>query len=80
LVAILYCVTCNYLPHALRAADALREALGVDPVLIRGHSGRFEVEVDGKVVLTKGPAGFPSERDVVEAVAQALGRLPAVAH
>ena len=47
-VTIFYCVTCNYLPQATGAADALREALGIEAVLVRGHSGRFEVEVDGK--------------------------------
>jgi selT/selW/selH-like putative selenoprotein len=79
-VTIVYCVTCNYLLHASRAADALRESLGVEAVLVRSHSGRFEVEVDGRVVLSKGKAGLPSTRDVVEAVAKALGRLRSIAH
>lgn len=79
-VTILYCVTCNYLPHATRAADALRETLGIEAVLVRGHSARFEVEVDGKLVLAKGTGGFPTARDVVEAVARALGRMQSVSH
>jgi selT/selW/selH-like putative selenoprotein len=80
MVSIFYCVTCNYLPQATSAADALREALGIEAVLVRGHSGRFEVEVDGKVVIAKGREGFPSSREVVEAVARALGRLQNIAH
>ncbi len=79
-ITIFYCVTCNYLSQATHAAEALREALGVEVVLVRGHSGRFEVEVDGHVVLAKGTAGLPTPRDVVEAVARALGRLQSVAH
>ena len=79
-VTIFYCVTCNYLPHATRAADALREALGIEALLVRGHSARFEVEVDGRRVLTKGHGSLPTPRDVVEAVAQAMGRLQSVAH
>jgi selT/selW/selH-like putative selenoprotein len=79
-VTIFYCVTCKYFPQAAAAAEALHEALGVEAVLVRGHSGRFEVEVDGAVVLTKGRSGFPSSRDVVEAVARTLGRLQAIAH
>jgi selT/selW/selH-like putative selenoprotein len=71
-VGILYCITCDYQARALRAAAALHEALGIDAVLIRGHSGRFEIEVDGRVVLAKGPAGFPTEQEVVDAVARAL--------
>jgi selT/selW/selH-like putative selenoprotein len=80
MVSIFYCVTCNYLPQAKNAADALREALGIEAVLIRGHSGRFEVEVDGSVVIAKGKSGFPTSREVVEAVARALGRLQNIAH
>ena len=80
LVTIFYCVTCNYLPQATEAADGLREALGIEAVLVRGHSGRFEVEVDGRVVLAKGTGSFPSTRDVVEAVARALGRLQSISH
>jgi selT/selW/selH-like putative selenoprotein len=79
-VTIFYCVTCNYLSHATAAAEALHDALGIEAVLVRGHSGRFEVEVDGVVVLSKGRSGFPSARDVVEAVARSLGRLQAIAH
>jgi selT/selW/selH-like putative selenoprotein len=79
-VTIFYCVTCNYLPQATAAADALREALGIEAVLVRGHSGRFEVEVDGVVVLAKGTSGFPTSRDVVEAVARRLGRLHTICH
>ena len=79
-VTIFFCVTCNYLPQASAAADALREALGIEAVLIRGHSGRYEVEVDGKVVIAKGPGGLPTSREVVEAVARALGRLQGILH
>lgn len=80
MVTIFYCVTCNYAPQATAAAEALREALGIEAVLVRGHSGRFEVEVDGEVVLAKGTNGFPTSRDVVEAVARKLGRLQTVSH
>jgi len=79
-VSITYCVTCNYLPQATQAADALREALGVETVLVRGHSGCFEVEVNERLVLSKGRGCLPTSRQVVEAVAQALGRLQSVSH
>lgn len=80
MITIFYCVTCNYLPHATAAAEALHEALGIEAVLVRGHSARFEVEVDGEVVIAKDTAGFPTSRDVVEAVANKLGRLQAILH
>jgi selenoprotein W-related protein len=50
----------------------LKEELGVDALLLKGHSGIFQVEVDGKVVASKGRDGFPTPEAVVDAVAKAL--------
>ena len=55
----------------------MKDELDVEPVLVKGHSGIFEVAVAGKVVASKGRLGFPSERDIVEAVSRALGSHPA---
>jgi selenoprotein W-related protein len=52
-------------------AEALKEELEVDADLVVGHSGIFEVAVDGKVVAAKTRAGFPSPADVVDAVLKA---------
>jgi selenoprotein W-related protein len=46
----------------------------MEPELIPGSGGIFEVAVDGKVVAKKGKNGFPTEIEVVDAVRQALGR------
>lgn len=40
--------------------------------LIPGSGGIFEVAVDGVVVATKDRAGFPSEKDVVDAVSRVV--------
>lgn len=45
----------------------------MEATLVKGHSGIFEVAVEGKVVASKGLLGFPSPEDVVEAVSRALG-------
>jgi hypothetical protein len=50
----------------------LKEELGVDAVLVKGHSGIFQVAVAGKVVAAKGRDGFPSEQDIIEGVSKAL--------
>lgn len=52
----------------------MKEELGVEATLIKGHSGIFEVAVDGRVVASKGRDGFPSDEAVVDAVAKAQGR------
>jgi len=51
---------------------SLKEELGVEAVLVKGHSGIFEVSVAGKVVAAKGRSGFPSEQEIVEGVSKAL--------
>lgn len=39
-----------------------------------GPSGSFEIAVDGRTVLKKETMAFPTEQQVVEAVAKELGR------
>ena len=50
----------------------MKEEFEVDSELIVGHSGIFEVAVDGKVVAAKTRAGFPSPQEVVDAVTRSL--------
>jgi selenoprotein W-related protein len=38
-----------------------------------GPSGSFIVEVDGKPVVKKESLGFPTEQEIVEAVAKVVG-------
>lgn len=47
----------------------LREELGVEATLVKGHGGIFTVAVDGQVVARKTWTGFPSEDEIVQAVA-----------
>jgi predicted Rdx family selenoprotein len=53
--------------------EVLREELGVETELIRGHSGIFTVAVDGEIVARKTPGGFPDEEEIVRSVARAIG-------
>jgi selenoprotein W-related protein len=46
----------------------------VDSELKVGPSGSFEIAVDGKTVVKKESLLFPSDKQVVDAVAKALGR------
>lgn len=62
------------MPRAARAAAALKDELELDTELIKGSGGIFEVAVDGKVVAAKALGQFPSEQDVVNAVAKATGK------
>lgn len=46
----------------------------MDAQLVIGGSGVFTVAVDGKVVARRNFTGFPTEEEIVDAVAKALGR------
>jgi selenoprotein W-related protein len=54
-------------------AVALKDDLDVEAELLQGSGGIFEIAVDGKVVAARGRDGFPTEKDVVDAVSRALG-------
>jgi selenoprotein W-related protein len=51
----------------------LKDELDVEAELKKGGSGVFEVAVNGRVVLKKTGQAFPTEQEVVDAVARALG-------
>jgi selenoprotein W-related protein len=55
-------------------AVALKQDLELDSELKVGPSGSFEIAVDGKTVVKKESLGFPTEKQVVDAVAKELGR------
>jgi predicted Rdx family selenoprotein len=40
---------------------------------VKGSGGIFEIAVDGVVICKKGPLGFPTEKDIVDAVSKVLG-------
>jgi selenoprotein W-related protein len=48
--------------------------LQLDSELKVGPSGSFEIAVDGKTVWKKESMAFPTDQQVVEAVAKELGR------
>jgi selenoprotein W-related protein len=62
------------LPRATRAAAAIKRELGVDAELIKGSGGIFQVTVNDRVVAKRESWGFPTEDEIVNAVAEALGR------
>lgn len=72
---ILYCAPCGYLPDALNLTEKLLQEfhnkLG-KASLVPGHSGCFEVSVNGKLVFSKLQQGrFPGIQELREAVRSA---------
>ncbi|WP_373046809.1 hypothetical protein [Vulgatibacter sp.] len=58
--------------RAVRAAAYLKEELGVVARLQKGAGGIFTVDVDGMVVAAKHVGGFPTDDEIVHAVAEVL--------
>jgi selenoprotein W-related protein len=50
----------------------LKDELDVEAELKPGPSGSYEVAVDGKVVIRKASLAFPTDQEVVDAVARVL--------
>ncbi len=53
--------------------ELLREELGVEATLQKGHGGIFTVAVNGAIVARKTAGGFPDEEEIVRSVARVVG-------
>ncbi len=50
-------------------AAAIERALGVEPKLIEGGGGIFDVKADGKLIYSKHQTGrFPEDHEVLDAL------------
>ena len=51
-------------------ADTVKREFDIEPSLIRGGGGIFDVEVDGKLIFSKHQTGrFPEPQEVVDRIA-----------
>jgi selenoprotein W-related protein len=63
-VVITYCLPCNYEPRA-RETGAQFEAAGAEVAYVKGHSGIFDITVDGDLKFSKKQAGrFPTGEEI----------------
>ena len=63
----------NYLPKAAGLAAKIKEACGIEPELIGGSNGIFDIAVNGQLIYSKFETGvFPDEEKIVESVKNAL--------
>ena len=70
-IQIFYCVVWNYEKRAVGLAAELKEAYGIDPEIIPGKRGDFEVVVDGELVFSKKiMSRFPEEGEITQLVSQ----------
>jgi len=57
------------LPHAASLADTIRKKLDIEPKLIEGSGGVFDVRVDGRLIFSKHETGrFPEDQEILAAL------------
>jgi selenoprotein W-related protein len=71
-VSIVYCRPCGYEKRAREAAAALQSRCKLEPELVSGRGGIFEVKVGDKTVAKRAKGHFPSNEEIVAAVAAAI--------
>ena len=73
-VSVIYCRPCGYEKRALEAAAALQSQCNLEPELVPGRGGIFEIKVGDKTVAKRARGHFPSSEEIVAAVAGGLRR------
>lgn len=54
-------------------AEELKRALNIEPILVKGEGGIFEVKVDGEVLFSRKTLGsFPQPEEVVAKIAERI--------
>jgi len=70
-VSIEYCTSWNYYPRAASLAAEIEQKLGIQPQLIRGRGGVFEVTVGNDLIFSKKELGrFPQPGEVLQELEQ----------
>lgn len=67
-VTIIYCRPCGYEKHAREAAAALRRQLALEPELVPGKGGVFQVKLGERIVASRSKGHFPGSDEIVAAV------------
>ena len=70
-VTIVYCRPCGYEKRAKDAAVALRRHLGLEPDLVPGKGGIFQVKLGDRIVASRSKGHFPGPDEIVAAVSAA---------
>lgn len=56
-------------------ADTIRRELGVEPKLVEGSGGIFDVKVDGRLIYSKHQTGrFPEDEEILSALGRKADR------
>ncbi|HKQ29359.1 MAG TPA: Rdx family protein [Burkholderiales bacterium] len=59
------------MPRAVSLAAEIRQAIGVEPELVKGANGIFDVAADGKLVFSRHrDARFPGTEEIIQALAK----------
>ena len=72
-IEIHHCPTCGFRAKAESLAQELSDAFGVQPKLVTGEIGSFDVYVNGDLIFSKADAGrFPKPGEIVQRIDEYL--------
>ena len=65
-IQIKYCVVWNYLPRATSLAAALKKRYVIEPILIPGDRGAFDILINERLIFSKKNVGrFPDSDEEI---------------
>ncbi|MDF1613281.1 Rdx family protein [Stygiobacter electus] len=67
-IVINYCKPCGYIKQATKAAELLKNELGIEAELMPGKGGIFNITVNGEIVAKRTRYGFPQDEEILKGV------------
>ena len=65
-IEITYCREWNYKPEADRVSAEIKQAFGIDVVLVPGSGGVFDVKKDEELIFSSQECGrFPEKDEII---------------
>jgi len=72
-IEIHHCTTCGFRTRAEKLAEKLQETYGVEPVLIAGETGSYDVYMNGELIFSKAETGrFPDPDEIIQIIDKKL--------
>lgn len=68
-IKINYCTVWNYEPRAAGLADRIKKEFGINPELIPGSNGIYDIIVDEKTIFSKHQTKrFPDNDEIIKLI------------
>jgi len=74
-IEIYHCTSCGFRKRAMQLAGELNAAFGIEPKLVAGEVGSFDIFLNGDLIFSRAKAGrFPEPGEIVAMVSEHTSR------